>query len=236
MESTSYQGNIPFHYDEYLGSLLFEPFAKDMAHRIGELQPDHLLELSCGTGRLTRHLLEVLASYSKLQATDINPDMISLAKQKVGEDPRLTWSIANAMTLPFEYNSFDAIVGQFGVMFYPDKAASFAEACRVLKPGGTYLFSAWNRMETNPIILEIKDLLTEYLGSEAPTFYNIPFSYWDEETIVADLRKGGFSRVSIDIVGLSGYSSTAERAAIGLLKGAPVRTGIEEKTAALCRS
>ena len=76
--------------------------------------------------------------------------MLDHAARKL-DTPRVTWRQANALGLPFGDASFDAVVCQFGVMFFPDKTAGFAEALRVLRPGGRYLFSVWDRLEDNDI-------------------------------------------------------------------------------------
>jgi hypothetical protein len=113
-------------------------------------------------------------------------------------------------------------------MFYSNKPKSYKEAFRVLKIGGIYFFNTWNGRVYNPLIQEVTEVLNDYFGKDAPTFYNVPFSYFDPELIKSDMLNSGFSRIKIEVVKVNGYSATAENAARGLLEGIPVYTGIIE--------
>src|SRR6185369_2662198 len=125
-----------------------EPYAEDLARRLAPLRPGRLLEIAAGTGVVTRRLAASLPKECAIVATDLNPPMIEQAKA-IGTARAVEWRQADAMKLPFGDAEFDAVVCQFGVMFFPDKAHAFAEARRVLKPGGTFLFNAWDRIEDN---------------------------------------------------------------------------------------
>src|SRR5438128_697292 len=138
--TTSFTGSIPSNYDQYLGPFLFEPYAIDLVKRLPHQGLKNVLEIACGTGRVTQHLVGELADDGNLIATDLNPDMITLARQKVS-DGRIRWQAADAQQLPFGDNTFDAVVCQYGVMFFPDKPKAFAEAHRVLKNGGKFIFN-----------------------------------------------------------------------------------------------
>ena len=133
----AFAGSIPALYEQYLGSLLFQPFAEDMAGRLRDVTSGRVLETAAGTGIVTRALVKVLPPQVEIIATDLNQAMLDLAQTKL-QAPNVTWRQTNAQTLPFEDSSFDAVVCQFGVMFFPDKQAAFREALRVLKPGGRF--------------------------------------------------------------------------------------------------
>src|SRR6476661_6264867 len=142
---TAFAGSVPANYDRYLGPLLFEPYALDLVERLKNDQLKQVLEIACGTGRVTRHLTKLVEADGRLVASDLNPDMIAQAKtQLTGE--RVQWQVADAQQLPFDANSFDHVICQFGVMFFPDKPAAFREAYRVMQPGGKYIFSVWDNM------------------------------------------------------------------------------------------
>ena len=152
-----FAGSIPELYDNYLVPLIFEAYASDLADRAAALAPKAVLETAAGTGVVTRALAFRLASDARYTVTDLNQPMLDHAAIKQGEDSRITWRQADALDLPFDDTWFDAVVCQFAVMFFPDRVTGYAEARRVLKPGGTFLFNVWDHIEAN----EFADVVTE---------------------------------------------------------------------------
>ena len=229
----AFSGSIPPYYDNFLGPLFFEPFALDMAKRIRPFQPENLLEVAAGTGRLTKHLPEVLSDNARIVATDLNPAMVNFAKEHLKEHTSIHWEVADAVNLPFQNEAFDCLVSQFGVMFYSDRRKAYADAYRVLQPGGIFLFSAWDEIRHNPCARLTDEVLKHFFPVDTPAFYQVPFSYHEEKTIREDLESAGFQIVSMDVVQLTGYAATAEDAATGLLEGTPVHTAIMDRDATL---
>ena len=144
-----FAGSIPEIYDSYLVPLIFESFAADLAGRVAEGNPASVLETAAGSGVVTRALAPLLSGKAAYGVSDLNQPMLDRAAQRQGEDPRITWRQADALALPFADASFEAVCCQFGVMFFPDRIAGYREALRVLKPGGRFLFNAWDRIEEN---------------------------------------------------------------------------------------
>ena len=147
----SFTGTIPQNYDTHLGPILFEFTAEDMAKRVTAALngPARVLEVACGTGISTRHLAGALPAGSEIQATDLNEAMLAHAAKVNGDLPGVTYSQADALALPFDDASFDAVVCQFGIMFFPDKAKGMSEFARVLKPGGLRALNVWDGFEHN---------------------------------------------------------------------------------------
>lgn len=224
-----FDGSIPEVYDRYLGPLLFEPFAADLARRVAELQPRKVLEVAAGTGIVTRRLLEALPSKSRLTVTDLNEPMLDHARRKIGEDPRVDWRQADALELPFSDGEFDAVVCQFGLMFFPDKAKGVREFHRVLAPGGHLLLSVWDSLEANPHGTIAQSAIAEFLPVDPPQFYAIPFSYYDVAEIRKVVRATGFRSVEIETIELTGESPSAALAARGFVRGNPVVNTIRER-------
>lgn len=137
---TRFVGSIPEVYDSYLVPLIFEPYAIDLANRVLERHPSRVLETAAGTGVLTRAMAHSLPTHVDLVATDLNQPMLDCAAS-IGTPRPLNWQRIDATQLPFEDASFDVVVCQFGVMFFPDKARAFSEARRVLRRGGVLLFN-----------------------------------------------------------------------------------------------
>src|SRR5215510_13836554 len=101
MEKTAaFAGTIPANYEKYLGPFLFEPYALDLVSRLQDKKYNDILEIACGTGRVTKHLASSV-KYDVLTATDLNPDMISVAKEKI-TNASIKWMPADAIQLPFD--------------------------------------------------------------------------------------------------------------------------------------
>jgi ubiquinone/menaquinone biosynthesis C-methylase UbiE len=173
----SFIGNIPEHYDRGLGPIIFVDYAADIARRAAACSPTRVLETAAGTGIVTRQLRDFLPAGASLTATDLNPPMIEVARAKFQPDERVDWRPADATALPFPDGSFDAVVCQFGVMFFPDKDRSYREVHRVLAPGGRYLFNVWDAHRYNPFGRITHEVAGSFFPVDPPQFYKVPFSY-----------------------------------------------------------
>src|ERR1700722_4323897 len=142
-DAARFVGDIPRHYDQAMGPIIFADYADDIARRAVACGPSRVLETAAGTGIVTRRLRDLLPADVHLTATDLNPPMLEIARAKFRPGERVELQPADATALPFPDGGFDTVVCQFGVMFFPDKNKAYREVHRVLKPGGHYLFSIW---------------------------------------------------------------------------------------------
>lgn len=223
-----FAGSVPEVYDRYLVPLIFEPYASDLAARVASRRPRRVLEVAAGTGVLTRALARALPAGTRIVATDLNQPMLDHASA-VGTVRPVEWRQADALQLPFAEGSFDAVACQFGVMFFPDKPLAFAEARRVLAPGGTLLFSVWDRIEENEFANVVTTALARLHPADPPRFLaRTPHGYHDCPTIQGDLCHGGFAG-SPAFETLEAYSraSTPRVPAIAYCQGTPLRDEIE---------
>lgn len=222
-----FKHSTPDLYDRYMVPLLFEPFARVVAERVRRLEPHTVLETAAGTGIVTAMLAEAIPG-AKIVATDVNPAVVQYAAQKLSAG-NVTVQQANAQDLPFEEGSFDAVVCQFGVMFFPDKVRANSEAHRVLASGGSYLLVTFDRLTENPVA-EAADQAVERLFPDDPPRYmeRGPFSYADPDRIEAELRAAGFSKVQVDTISVQTRVS-ARGAAAGMVLGSPFRAEIERR-------
>ncbi len=227
-------GSIPEIYDTFLVPLIFESYAEDLAARVSALSPLSVLETAAGSGVVTRALAARLPSESRYTVTDLNQPMLDHAANLQGPDERITWQQADALDLPFEDALFDAVVCQFGVMFYPDRGASYAEAYRVLKPGGSLVFNVWDRIETNEFADVVTAVAAEVFPKDPPQFLpRTPHGYYDEDLIREELGVAGFTNV--DYESLEGTSSapSPRHPAVAYCQGTPLRNEIEARDADL---
>ena len=169
--NAAFVGDIPGNYDRYLGPLLFHDFADDLAGRLTLKPGMRVLETACGTGIVTQRLLDRMRGHGVLVATDLNEAMIAHARSRVFAEPGLIeWQTADATKLPFPDGSFDAVVCQFGLMFFPDKAAGIGEAFRVLRPGGRFLFNVWDAIGRNPVTRITHETVATFFPADPPTW------------------------------------------------------------------
>jgi ubiquinone/menaquinone biosynthesis C-methylase UbiE len=213
-----FSGSIPANYDEYLGPMFFEPYAQDISKLISTADINAALEIGCGTGRVTRHLRNALAADVKLIASDISPDMLAVAKNKL-KNENIEWKIADAQKLPFDDNSVDLVVCYFGYMLVPDKGAAYSEAKRVLRKGGMFLMATWDKLEHNEASFVFRRRLKDHFGESLPELYKLPFSMHDSNLIIQSLKAAGFIDIQSEHVTKHSRAETAAKAAHGLVKG-----------------
>jgi SAM-dependent methyltransferase len=189
-----------------------------------------VLELAAGTGVVTRQLAEMLPASSEIVATDLNPAMIEEAA-RIGTVRPVEWRQADAMKLPFEDASFDAVVCQFGVMFFPDRPHAYAEARRVLRPGGLFAFNAWGAIATSEFADAVTDALATVFPQDPPRFMaRTPHGYHDAARMAQDLAAAGFTRTpAIETVAFTSRAVSPRVAALAYCQGTPLRGEIEAR-------
>jgi ubiquinone/menaquinone biosynthesis C-methylase UbiE len=227
----AFTGSIPALYDRYLGPLLFEPYAADLGRRLSGLAEGRVLETAAGTGIVTRSLASILPRSVEIVATDLNQAMLDHATA-VANASRVTWRQADAQSLPFEDASFDAVVCQFGVMFFPDKLAGFGEALRVLKLGGRFIFNVWDRIATNEFADVVSKAVAACFPDDPPAFLSrAPYGYHDTGLVREQLKAAGFASISFETVGHRSRAAKPSDPAIGFCQGSPLRAEIESRDA-----
>jgi SAM-dependent methyltransferase len=219
--AAQFVGDIPRYYDQHLGPIIFQGYAEDLARRAAALAPSDVLEIAAGTGISTVALRQALAPATRITATDLNGAMLEIAQTKIPAG-NVAFQTADAMALPFADGAFDLVVIQFGVMFFPDRPAAYAEARRVLKPGGTLLFNVWGSMQANPFGEIAHRDAERFLPDNPPKFYLTPFGYADPVQVRADLLAGGFRDVDHTVVQFNRDVPDWRHFATGAIYGNPM--------------
>ncbi len=229
-----FTGSIPKIYEAYSVPMIFEPYAEDMVRRLAPHSLSRVLEIAAGTGVVTRALALALPESVSIVATDLNEAMLEQA-QSVGTSRPVEWRQADAAALPFPDETFDAVVCQFGVMFFPDKAKAFAEAHRVLRPGGVFVFNVWDRIEENQFVDTVTTALEPLFPQDPPRFHaRVPHGYYSRSTIEHDLAAGGFTaKPEFTTVTKRSEARSPRVVAMAYCQGTPLRNEIEERDASL---
>jgi SAM-dependent methyltransferase len=218
--------DMPEYYDRCLGPALFAPYASQLAEIIAAQAPRTVLEVAAGTGILTAELMQALPT-ARITATDLNAAMVTWAARRVsGPD----WQVADAARLAFPDGYFDLVVCQFGVMFFPDKPAAFAEAGRVLRPDGHFVFTVWDSVDTSDFPAALVAALAEVTPDDPPDFVvRIPHGYHDLGRIRQDVTAGGLTVQSIERLVLRGTAPSARVIAEGFSYGTPLRFALQQR-------
>ena len=222
--------SIAGQYERYLVPLIFEPYAADMAARVTSRSPQRVLEIAAGTGVVTRAMSATLARDVAIVATDLSQSMIDHA-QTLGTERPVEWRQADVMALPFDDQEFDAVVCQFGVMFFPHKSTAFAEAYRVLRPGGVFIFNVWDRIEDNEFADTVATAVAAMFPGDPPSFLSrTPYGYSDRSAIQRDLSAGGFlAQAQVTTIAERSRADSGNIPAIAFCLGTPLKNEIEAR-------
>jgi SAM-dependent methyltransferase len=194
---TTFSGSIPENYDRYLGPLQFGPFGRELAALLPADPGGDVLEIACGTGLVTRELRRALVPSRRLVATDLNKAMLDYARGKLNL-PGVDWREADGTDLPFREDEFSAVVSGFGLMFMPDKPRAASEARRVLRAGGVFLFSTWDRIEENTCSRVYAEAIESLFPGDEEMHFRLPWSMHDEAQLRKLLADAGFPSVTIE--------------------------------------
>jgi ubiquinone/menaquinone biosynthesis C-methylase UbiE len=215
-------GTMPVFYDRGLGPVFFADFADDLARRVAASMPLRVLETAAGTGIVTRRLRDLLPENAHVTASDLNLAMLEVARTKFRADEQVAFEPADATALPFPDGSFDAVVCQFGVMFFPDQGKAHREAHRVLAPGGRYVFSVWDGLRHNPIGSLVIELAAGFFPAEPPRFFEAPFSCHRIDPIRDALDEAGFTEIRIAVLSINKPIADVPGYAHALVHGSPL--------------
>lgn len=175
-------------YDEMFVPALFEHWGPVVAEIAQIRRGDSVLDVACGTGALTRAALERVGSQGKVVGLDPNQDMLSVASRK---SPKIEWRDGKAEALPFPDSSFDAVVSQFGFMFFDDRPGALREMMRVLRPGRRLAAAVCDNVEHSPGYAAFADMLQRLFGKEVADAFRAPFVLGDRKLLRAICDEAG---------------------------------------------
>ena len=227
--TAAFVGDIPKNYDGKMGPVLFDHMARMMAQRAAAKAPGDVLEIAAGTGIVTHHLAAMLGNDARIVATDLNEPMLNIARDKFDETQTVAFQSADAQELPFDDDSFDVVICQFGHMFFPERSRAYDEARRVLRPGSHYLFTTWGSNAENPYSELVIETLADAFMSDPPGFMKVPFSLSDARLILEELAQAGFVEVDHEVTDHNPTVASYDEFAHGLIFGSPAFFEINER-------
>jgi SAM-dependent methyltransferase len=177
--------------------------------------------VACGTGISTEFLRQALTPAVEIVATDLNPGMLEYAREHRGELPKVRYELADALALPYEDRTFDGVVCQFGIMFFPDLAKGLSEMRRVLRPGGFLACNVWDSLEVNRVAGIAHETIARYFDSEPPSFLEVPFGSCPADSTLALFQAEGFERMQVYVVDATIECPSSAEIARGFVEGNP---------------
>lgn len=228
---SDFVGSIPETYDTYLGPLLFNFAANDLAQRIRDFvtRESRILEIACGTGILMEHVRQATEPSVSILATDLNEAMLDYARRKRGALENTRFEPADAQSLPFDDGEFDVVICQFGIMFFPDKVRAVSEFARVLKAGGMLVYNVWDSLENNPVAQIAHQTIKGFFDSDPPNFLETPFGYSSTDINLALIRGAGLDVKDVETVSVTIERESAADVAKGFIEGNPGILQIRER-------
>lgn len=181
-------------YDQAFVPALFGPWARRIAEVAGLLAGQRVLDVACGTGALSRAAAEWVGSSGSVVGLDPNPQMLEVAARKQSS---IEWKEATAESLPFADDSFDAVVSQFGMMFFEDAPGSLREMKRVLRPQGKLTVAVCDGIDHSPGYAVLTELLHRLFGHDVAQSFRAPFAMGSRDALRSLAREAGLTHATV---------------------------------------
>lgn len=192
-------------YEEFFLPALFQEWTTRVADAAQIAKGHRVLDVACGTGVLARTALARVGSEGSVVGVDINEGMLTIANRKA---PEIEWRQAPAEKLPFDDSTFDAVVSQFGLMFFDNQRAALTEMARVLRPGRYLAVAVWDSLANTPGYAAMTTLLDRLFGAKIASALEAPFTLGDKNTLRSLFTDAGMPDAVITTqIGAARFSS-----------------------------
>jgi SAM-dependent methyltransferase len=181
-------------YEELFVPAIFRQWAPVVLDAAGVSQGDRVLDVACGTGVLAREALARVGPGGAVAGVDLATGMLAVAREIV---PDVDWREGTAEALPFGEASFDAVVSQYGLMFFTDRTAALREMLRVLVPSGRLAVAVWDSLDRMPAISREVDILERIGGTRAADALRAPFVLGDIDGLASLAKDAGLGSVDV---------------------------------------
>ncbi len=184
-------------YETFFVPALFGEWAPRIVDAARLAPSDDVLDIACGTGVVAREALKRVGSQGSVTGLDRNADMLAVAARVT---PEIAWREGMAEDLPFNDESFDAVLSQFGLMFFDDQVAALKDMRRVLRPDGRLVIAVWDSLERSPGYQAVTALLQRLFGTSIADAMRAPFTLGDTADVHGLFDKAGIKDVTVETV------------------------------------
>ena len=217
----------PEAFEKYIVPAFGGVWAQDIVKRAALRKGDRILDVGCGTGIVARYAYKALGDSVHITGVDVN----DVALEKVREISArhaapIEWKQADVTTLPFSDDTFDALLCQQGLQYFPDRFLALKEIKRVLVDEGRIVFSVWRPIEFSPLYLTLHKALETYINREAASILLSAYTLSDPMQLKALFEGAGFKNVKIRIVIRQMRYSPLEEFLFGSLSASPFANDI----------
>lgn len=220
-------------YQSILVPVIFEPWARELIERADPRPGEHILDLACGTGVVTRQVAKFSPGSGSLVGADHSSEMLAVARALASEAcPDAIWVEADAGALPFDEDRFDLAFCQQALQFFPDRPAALRELHRVLKPGGRVSVCVQQDLAVNPMLKAQAEALDAHVGAKAGDAVRAICSLPDGNEIRGLFEGAGFRDVDVRSTTLTLFHPDARAFAEGAMGGMHTGdklSGLEER-------
>jgi ubiquinone/menaquinone biosynthesis C-methylase UbiE len=190
-------GDMAENYEKYFVPAIFEPWAQDLLDVAAPREGERVLDVGCGTGIVSRLAARHVGPTGGITGIDLNPAVLAVAGKMPSSGAQIEFTQAPADALPLEDATFDLVLCQQSLQFFPDKHAALREMNRVLKPGGRLAISVWRAIEHIPAYAALADSITSHVSPAPAAFIRIVGSMDDAVQLQNLIEEAGFSQVAV---------------------------------------
>lgn len=212
--------NFAERYESVLLPVIFQPWAREIVERAVPADGEDILDLACGTGVVTRQVVQSGVTPGSLTGVDHNGDMLAVARHRAAEAAiEAEWLEADAGDLPFSDDRFDLAFCQQALQFFPDRPRALRELHRVLRPSGRAVFCVQRELDINPLLRSQAAALDAHVGTKAGEAVRAICGLPDAEEIRALFEDAGFRDIAVETVSLDLHHPDGRRFAAGAMGG-----------------
>lgn len=226
-------GDAPLAYDTYIVDAFMRGYSRRLVEA-AEIEPgSSVLDVACGTGVVTRLAAKEAGPNGSVVGCDLNAGMLARARASKENTTTIDWHEGSVTEMPFDDASFDRILCQHGLQFFPDKPAALSEMHRVLAPGGRLLVSVWRSIKHCPWQAAIADAVDRHVGKDEAGLVRSAFGFGDAEQLRQNVVDAGFRDVEIRVEAETIRHASLEEYVPGYISATPVAGAVANLDAAV---